>query len=187
MGHETERGLSTPVQRRMTFPGPGTNRTAARDQMAPDHPLSDRDHNLGALRACAATPDAFEGAETGCLQLLADSMAVLMSRDGLSGPDARLVLLERARSGCGTMLEIATEVLDGEGHRREERARWPSRSWTCTPTGRMPSTRGPSRRSPPRGGPLSRPMHRPERCRPDGSWPDPCVICDVLQVTYLVR
>lgn len=69
-------------------------------------------------RLSAALKAALQSRET-----IALASGVLMSRDGLSGADARLTLLERARSGSRTMLEIATEVLDGEDHRREDRAR----------------------------------------------------------------
>lgn len=54
-------------------------------------------------------------------ETIALASGVLMSREGLSGSESRLALLERARSGGRTMLQVATEVLDGEEHRREGR------------------------------------------------------------------
>lgn len=118
-------------------------------------PLRHRGIRLGALKAYATAPEAFDDADIRLLELLADAIAVLMgsaqsadaptrlssalkaslqsretialasgvlmSREGLSGSESRLALLERARSGGRTMLQVATEVLDGEEHRREGR------------------------------------------------------------------
>jgi GAF domain-containing protein len=56
-------------------------------------------------------------------ETIALASGVLMSRDGLGVEDARLALLELARSAGRPVVDVAAEVLDGEKHRRENRGR----------------------------------------------------------------